>query len=291
MHQIINFIKYNNAIPIALAVIILGTGAAFAASPAFREAVLAPAPSVAQPIVPATPTDASRLLALNLEEYDIAIRIDKLSETATAYLADYSYGTYDVVAGAWQATRKAKHMDIPKALLGKRSLADYLSEQLGQVKARELAYLGEAQEAAAGEADAKQGSKKYASLVGKELKTGDGTPSYVGTASKDAKNGSGSGSAGSGVTGEKATSPAAPVISDEKLREMIVAAVSDFLAVDTSMPAPVVDPAVTEPAAASEEPAADTDAQESVAPEPAEELAEETPDTTDSQAADVEPAP
>jgi hypothetical protein len=237
MHQIINFIKYNNAVPIALAVIILGTGAAFAASPTFREAVLAPAPSVPQPIVPAKPTDASRLLALNLETYDIAVRIDKLSETADAYLVDYSYASYDVVAGAWQETRKAKHMDIPKALLGKRSLTDYLSEQLGQVTHREIAYLGEAQIAAAGEADAKKGSTKYAALVGKELRTGDGTPSYAGTGVKDAKNGSGSGASGSGVKSERATSPAAAAISDEKLREMIVAAVSDFLAIDTSMPA------------------------------------------------------
>ena len=47
-------------------------------------------------------------------------------------------------------------------------------------------------------------------------------------------------------------------------------------------------PASAEPPAAAPPPTAPEPA---VAPEPAEELAEETPDTTDSQAADVEPAP
>lgn len=273
MKALLDFIKYNNAVPIALAVVILGAGVAFAASPELRRSVLPeePVPSAA---VSARPADVTLLLSLNLEKYDIAVRIDGLVETTDAYLVDYSYNTYDIVAGVWQEARKAKHLDIPKALLGKRSLTDYLSEQLGQVSAREIAYLGEVQGVAAGEADARKDSK-YVSLVGKELKTGDGTPSYTGTGVKEGT--SASEASGSGVKSEKATSAAAPAISDAKLREMIVQAVSDFLAIDTSMPVPTVPSEPTVVAPDTEDPVIEPAPADTTADTPAETTPEEEP--------------
>lgn len=283
MRSLIDFVKYNNAVPIALAVLVLGTGAAFAASPELRQSVFSSektVSSVPTPSVPPKPADTSRLLALNLETYDISIRIDSITERSDAYEVDYSYNTYDIVSGVWQETRKHKHITAVKAMFGKRSLSEYLSEQLGQVTHQELAYLGEVQAAAA-----KQGAgstaAKYAGLVGKELKTGDGTPSYAGDGKS--KTGEGSRKGSSGDTSGGGKSSAVPGISDKELREMVVKAVSDFLAVDTSMPAtgtetttptegatePVVSDS-TDTAENTEEPAAADTETDTQAEEPAE---------------------
>lgn len=216
-----------------LAIVVLGAGAAFAASPELRQAVLSGETSVSSvPTVaaPSKPADVSKLLAANLETYDISVRIDKISESSDAYLVDYSYNTYDIVSGAWQETRKQRRIEAFKAMLGKRTLAEYLSDQIGQVTHQELAYLGEVQ-AAAGKSDTATPAK-YAGLVGKDLKTGNGKPSYAGS---DIISTAGDGS--SGDTTEKQPATAVPGISDKELRDMIVKAVADFLAIDTSMPA------------------------------------------------------
>ena len=254
MRSIIDFIKYNNAFPVILAVVLLGTGAAFAASPKLREAVLSVDTAVMQPFSPPPIADTSVLSKENFSSYDISVRIDMLKETTDAFAVKYSYNTYDIVEGVWQETRKTRHMDVSKALLGKRKLTDYLSEQIGQVVQRELAYLDEVQRMASGENTKKQRISKYAGLVGKELTIGDDMISET----EEADDKKSSSNVGDSME-NSASVPAAPVISDEKLREIIVQAVADFLAIDTTMPEavetaePVLETTTPKPSSESEE--------------------------------------
>ncbi len=235
MRSIIDFIKYNNAFPVILAVVLLGTGAAFASSPKLREAVLPGDTAIPQPFIAPKAADTANLLKVDVDEYDISVRIDRITETKEMFAVEYSYNTYDIVGGIWQETRKARRMEIQKALLGKRKLTEYLSEQIGQIVHQELAYLDEVRMAAMGEDAAKPRISKYAELVGKELAVGDGRPSNAGeTESGEKRSLDDADEDKNNETSEQT----ALGISDEKLREMIVQAVAEFLAIDTSMPEP-----------------------------------------------------
>lgn len=228
MKSFLDFIKYNNAFPIILSVVILGTGAAFAASPELRQAVFAPT-RVAPAPEKAKPTATKKLLSENLGKFDLDVRIDAVTEDTANYHAAYSYTTLEVGDGAWKEARKNGKMDIPKALLGKRDLKSYLVEQIGQVIDREIAYLSEAQAAIKAKA-AEEKSKEYASLSGTEIDE---------SVRREAEKG---GSVGNNVDEsnpqQKKTEAVNPgiTLTKEEINDMIVKAVSDFLAIDMSMP-------------------------------------------------------
>lgn len=240
MKSLLNFLKYNNAVPIVLAAVILGAGAAFAASPELRQSVFPSGSTPSAAKEKAKPTDAKKLLSENLGKFDLDVRIDAVTEDATEYHAAYSYTTLEVADGAWKEARKKGKMDIPKALLGKRDLKTYLVEQIGQVIDREIAYLSEAQSSIRTK-NAAEKSKEYAALSGTEIDA---------SARKEAEK--------SGSVGDDTNEPSAQVetkkdavapgitLTKEEINDMIVKAVSDFLAIDTSMPEPLSEPVVTD---------------------------------------------
>ncbi len=235
MRKLLDFIKYNNAFPLIVSVVLLGTGAAFAASPELRQAVFVSA-DTKQSVSPKK-TDTTTLTAKNLKTFDLALRIDAITEDTEAYHAAYSYQTLSVAEGKWQPARKTGKMDVPKKLLGKRDLGTYLSEQIGQVIDREVAYLREAQAAARGTA-APADSSRYAGLVGQPVKkpsagaTGTTAAADVATDDEPEK-----------TTDDTTTETNQPTgLSDAEIRAIIVEAVAEFLAVDTSMPDPIVLP-------------------------------------------------
>lgn len=233
MRSLIHFIKYNNAFPVILAVVLLGTGAAFAASPKLREAVLSENNSAPQPFVTPKVADPTRLLQENIDTYSISVRIDNIIETKETFTVEYSYNTYDIVNGAWQETRKNRRMDVSKTLLGKQKITEYLFEQIGQIVHQELAYLNEVKKKATGNDGDKQRISKYAGLVGKDFAVGNGKSSVETSVIQENKKTPDS------IEEDKNDDVATQTtvgISDEKLREMIVQAVADFLAIDTAMP-------------------------------------------------------
>ncbi len=261
MRKFLDFIKYNNAFPIVLSVVILGTGAAFAASPELRQSVFAPSAGDSGPVIPKK-TDAAKLLSTDIGDFDLALRIDSVTEDTTSYHAAYSYTTLEISGGAWKEVRKNGKMDIPKALLGKRDLKSYLIEQIGQVIDREIAYLSEAQEMIRTKA-APEKSKEYASLSGTEVDA---------ETRKSAEKGDSSGN----ITDEpdqrkEKTEETAPgiTLTKEEINEMIVKAVSDFLAIDMSMPGPLSETAPAEAVVSDTETIPETEepAIEEVAPE------------------------
>lgn len=233
MKKLLDFLKYNNAVPFLLFILLLGAGTALATSPQLRQSVFAPEGTV--PNTASEQTDTSKLLALNIQTLDLDLRIDSLAEDELKYYASYSYQTWGVVDYEWQEMRKVGKMDIPKALLGKRDLKTYLIEQIGQVMDREVAYLGEAQ-VIAREAVIPKQSSQYASLVGSAVKKDDVLALRKETTSDIPVKKESKSAPAELMTVETAAGSVETVLSKKEIEKIIVSAVAEFLAVDTSMP-------------------------------------------------------
>ncbi|MBP9728097.1 MAG: hypothetical protein KBD27_01835 [Candidatus Moranbacteria bacterium] len=233
MKRFLDFLKYNNVVPFIFLALLLGAGTALATNSQLRQSVFSPETLISS--VAPEKTDTAKLLALNLKTLDLGLRIDTLTEDGASYYVSYSYRTWEVVEHAWQETRKTGKMDIPKALLGKRDLKTYLIEQISQVMDRELAYLGEAQAVARTTVVPKQ-SSKYASLVGSEVTKDDVLSARKDTASDVAVKKESKRAPGGVMTVETETQSGETVLSREEIEKIIVSAVAQFLAVETSMP-------------------------------------------------------
>lgn len=237
MKSILNFFKYHNAVPLLSAVVVLGAGVTLAASPELRQSVFSPGSPEAPKILPPEKTDTTNLLAINPGKYDFGLRIDAINEDPETYFVSYSYKTLEVVDGAWREVRKSEKLTIPKKLLGKRDLKEYLSDQIGQVVDRQIAYLTEVQSSVSGKAASKSAAKEYASLIGKgvdvkqAVPSGDGKLTTSPSTSPDVTP-----SQNSANTNTNQTDISKEVYSKEEIHKMIVAAVADFLSVDMSMP-------------------------------------------------------
>lgn len=233
MKKMLDFLKYNNAVPFLFFALLLGAGTALATSPQLRQSVFTPGGTI--PSAAPAQTDTSKLLDLNIKELDLDLRIDTLTEDRVNYYVSYSYQTWAVVDFAWQEMRKVGKMDIPKALLGKRDLKTYLIEQIGQVMDREIAYLGEAQTIARAVVAPKQ-SSGYASLVGSTVKKDDVLAVRAETASEIPVKKESKLTDSESMAIEMGSGPAKTVLSKEEIEKIIVSAVAEFLAVDMSMP-------------------------------------------------------
>ncbi len=228
MKVFLDFLKYNNAVPFLLFVIILSAGAAFASSPKLREAVFTPGETEPTDVLPKK-TDVSQIAGKNFGAYDLKMRIDSITENKEAYFVAYSYQTFEVLDDAWREIRKTAKMEIPKTLLGKRDLGTYIVEQAEQVIGREVVYLSEVQASLTKKDREKSVDGQYASLVGSDVKA-------IPKKTIEPKE----------ISPTRASTPSpipAPalsqIISKEEINKMVVQAVSDFLAIDMSMPTDV----------------------------------------------------
>lgn len=249
MRSIIDFIKYNNAVPLVLAVLMLGTGVAFAANPIVREALF---PTDSGPIGPPPAADAGALLATDPEDFEQAFRIDAVIEAEESYRIGYSYRTFEVTDNRWQVVAKTKELNVPKALLGKRDLGLYAAEQIGQVMDREIAYLDDVRTHALKPDQKTSASREYAGLVGRSLdaeeRRFDGYNPVVKEAEVvEEKKAVPPDTVSIGLPGD--TVPISALLSKEEVRQIIVDAVASFLAIDTAPVAPIpetVDPSETD---------------------------------------------
>lgn len=234
MRALLHFIKYNNTFPLLLLGVLVVAGAVLAATGDIPSPLSSQNRSLA-PKTP-TPTDTSLLLQQDLGRYHIKVRIENITENATTYQVQYTFNSLDIVDGRWQETQKQKSLVVQKEMLGQRSLTDYLTEQISQVTQQELAYLSEVQAKLFGGDRQKGQPTKYAGLIGKELAL---EQSSVGKkeASQKEKTTKVSDDSTSSATG-KVTPSAVPGVSEQELRQLIVQAVADFLAIDTTVPTP-----------------------------------------------------
>lgn len=224
MKPLLDFLKYNNAVLLIFIGVLLVAGAVLASDPKTPSRFFSSEQSIT-PLPAAKSTDTSALVVADIPAYDLALRIDDIREDNQAYTVTYSYQTLAVAKSAWREVRKSGQMNIFKEVLGKRDFKAYLTEQIGQVIDQESAYLAEAQKMIKKEAPSKNASQ-YAELVGQEIsrRTDEATDTDKNAEpiSKDEETSTGA--------------PAEGLLSEAAVRQMIVEAVAEFLAVDMSMP-------------------------------------------------------
>ncbi len=141
MKNIIHFIKYNNFFTLAVAITLVGTGSAFAASPELRQtadnAFIGKTETIAS-------VDNTALLNLDTNNFDPQITITATTEDADSYYLSYSFHTLEVSNGAWGRFEKTGNLAIPKNVLGSITLREYAEKQLREVAQKEIAFLKEA---------------------------------------------------------------------------------------------------------------------------------------------------
>jgi len=156
--KILNFIKYNNATILILAVILILGGGALAAGP---EAI-----GVAQTSIQGV--DNSLLLSAALDNFSMDFKIEKIEADEGYYYATYSYLDLVVLDNAWQYQLNSKTQKISKKL--KSDLSLYLADFLKKHHEARVRQLKEAKRLAElTGAETRVEVTEYTGLVGKTL--------------------------------------------------------------------------------------------------------------------------
>jgi len=165
--RLTNFIKYHNAFPIALSVILLSSGAVFAASPEARDVIISEETTVRS-------VDNSYIVGINLQTHDPQLQIISIEDDGASYYVGYSYNTVTITDYVWKGFRTNKTLTVPKEVLGKRDLGLYVAEEVNEILSREQEYLNEVQVIEKNKGVTKKvATTEYSGLVGKMLSSKD----------------------------------------------------------------------------------------------------------------------
>lgn len=161
--RLIHFIKYHNAFPIALSVILLSSGAVFAASPEAREAIISEETVVRS-------VDNSYIVNADLKNRDPQLQITSIEEDDEAYYVGYAYNTITITDYIWKGFRTNKVLTVYKGVLKDRDLGLYVAEEVNEIISREEEYLNDVQSIERGKGVTKKvATTEYSGLVGKML--------------------------------------------------------------------------------------------------------------------------
>jgi len=165
LQKLTHFIKYHNALPIALSIIVLSTGAAFASSDVAQQAVFSSEERVQS-------IDNSFIVNTDLNTFAPYVQITNVIEDEEAYYITYKLNTINVVDAVWKETLSDKELTVQKDILGGGDLGLFVAEQLKEVVDKQLSYLKEAQvkEKTKGKTN-KVVATTYSGLIGKFLDT------------------------------------------------------------------------------------------------------------------------
>ncbi len=155
-----NFVKYNNAFTILLALFFFGFGITFAANPS----------SVYSSQSTVVSVDNNWILTVDLDAYNFNLRINSIKDDEKNYYADYSYQTIVIENSVWQNKQMEKVLTISKDSLEGKDLGLFIAKELGENINYELSYLKKVQkmEIAKGESQ-KEIVTEYSGLIGKLL--------------------------------------------------------------------------------------------------------------------------
>ncbi|MCK9351266.1 MAG: hypothetical protein M0P76_00605 [Candidatus Pacebacteria bacterium] len=161
--KVLNFIKYNNAFTILLALFFFGFGISFAAEPAVRESIYSSEQTVIS-------VDNGTIVSADLDSYNFNLRINSITDDEKNYYAAYSYQTMEIVDSVWQNKQIEKTLTISKEALDGKDLGLYVAKELGENINYELSYLKKVQklEQEKGESQ-KVITTEYSGLIGKLL--------------------------------------------------------------------------------------------------------------------------
>lgn len=137
-----NFIRTNNAVPIAFSLVVFLAAGTFAASPEVRDGIaenLVSSQSVIQSV------DNTQLLAADMAGFEFRPQIIAVTEDSENYYIEYSYGTFLLEDFIWLVKDKFDKLTVDKDALGNRDLGDYVAEELKEVIDYERSYLADTQ--------------------------------------------------------------------------------------------------------------------------------------------------
>jgi hypothetical protein len=167
MNPLLHFLKYNNAFTIALGILFLATGSAFAASPTMQDAALG---ALVQKQETVTSIDNTYLLNLDISKFTPTAQVTKITEDDESYFVTYNLGTIDLVNYAWKEVLKEKDLKVSKRALDGNDLGLYVAKELGEVMAREQGYIAHVQELEKSKGpQQKTVATSYSGLIGKFL--------------------------------------------------------------------------------------------------------------------------
>lgn len=172
MNRMLHFIQYHNAVPVALGLLFLGAGGAYAAT---NPEIIFDANEQVISI------DNTYIAAKNLDAYTPRAQITGVTEDAENYYVAFRFSTIDLADAIWQDVVKDEVMTVSKADLGPyRDLGIFVAEQLRQKITRELQRLRETQEFERRNVSRKMVATAYTGLVGRLLDDStEELPGYV----------------------------------------------------------------------------------------------------------------
>jgi len=210
MKSLINFLRYDNAVPILLGIVFLGAGSAFAASN--PEAIFSTTEQVFS-------IDNTYLVNKDFLTYSPSVEIRAVTEDANTYYVSYIFNTIALEGSQWQDVAREEEMEVSKTDLGSyRDLGVYVTEQLKQKVSREIALLRDTQEIERKQVTEKVVVTAYSGLVGAFISDSTETlPGYspVVVVQNGTENGLSEGTAGhssSNTQSRQASSSSAPHI-------------------------------------------------------------------------------
>ncbi|MCW9054571.1 MAG: DUF5011 domain-containing protein [Candidatus Pacebacteria bacterium] len=162
--RLVHFIKYHNALPIAISIVVAGSGAAFAATnDAVRDQV------VSKEVVMQS-VDNSYVLSVDLAAFNPGLQVTAVEEDEEFYYVTYAYRTIAIDDYAWKDRYIEETLAVSKEVLGERDLGSYVAEELGQTVEARMAYLKDVQSIEKRNGVTKKvATVTYSGLVGKFL--------------------------------------------------------------------------------------------------------------------------
>ena len=159
--RLLNFLQYNNAVPLTIGIMFFGATGAFAATD--PQAIY----STEQHVIS---IDNTYLASKDFSTWTPRVQITGITEDADNYYVAYAFSTIDLQDSVWQDAQKLVTLTVSKADLGPyRDLGIYVTEQLKQVIDREYGRLVETQDFERKNISQKTVATTYGVLIGKML--------------------------------------------------------------------------------------------------------------------------
>lgn len=160
------FLKYNNAVPIILSIVLLSFGTTLAASPEIREGV---SESVLSSETKVLSVDNTYLVGKDLSMFTPKVTITSVTEDVEFYYIAYSFSTIDLKDSVWRDVTREESIKVKRDALVGKDLGLYATRELKQRIDREIALLKETQEIERKQVSQKVVTTEYSGLIGKFL--------------------------------------------------------------------------------------------------------------------------
>jgi len=158
MQKLIDFIKYNNATVIILAIVLILGGGALAAGPE----------NIGQKQTSVQGLDNTALLAADLEAFNMDFKIENIQSDEKYYYVSYSFLDLAEVDGAWQYQLSQKTQKVSKKI--KQDLGEYLTKFLAKHYEARLRELKNEKNQAQAQGEQKRVEvTEYSGLIGRSL--------------------------------------------------------------------------------------------------------------------------